>query len=168
MIQRGNCSALIGLGSNVGDKRYTLHLACERIQEQLGTIKKMSGYYATSAWGKVDQEDFINQCIYIETKLTAIELMQGLLAIEKELGRIRKEKWGPRIIDLDLLYFDDQIIHVDTLTLPHPYVQDRRFVLVPLCEIAPDWVHPIFRKTQRQLLESCPDNLSVFLLDEGE
>ena len=116
----------------------------------------------------MEQDDFINQCIYIETQLSAFALMQGLLQIEKELGRTREEKWGPRTIDLDLLYFDNQIINVPTLIVPHPYIQDRRFVLVPLNEIVPEWIHPVFHKTQRQLLESCPDTLPVFLLEKRE
>ena len=125
------------------------------------TIKKESEIYETAAWGNEDQEDFLNQVIEVETSKSPQRLLKISQLIENEMGRVRYEKWGKRLIDIDLLYFNDLVFQEADLTLPHPGIADRRFTLIPLVEIAPDFVHPELQKTQHELLNDCPDTLEV-------
>lgn len=148
-------------GGNVGDSLKTLERANGLIQEKVGTIIKSSSVYKTAAWGKTDQDDFLNQVLQTNTTLSPIGLMDILLDIEMELGRKRLEKYGPRIIDLDILFYDDLIINSDRLTIPHPQIQNRRFVLEPLNELEPELVHPLLKKSISKLLEECQDLLEV-------
>lgn len=148
-------------GGNVGDSLKTLERANGLIQEKVGTIIKSSSVYKTAAWGKTDQDDFLNQVLQTDTTLSPIGLMDILLDIEMELGRKRLEKYGPRIIDLDILFYDDLIINSDRLTIPHPQIQNRRFVLEPLNELEPELVHPLLKKSISKLLEECQDLLEV-------
>ncbi len=145
----------------MGDGLQNLHLATKSIGAQVGKICKQSSVYKTAAWGNTAQSDFYNQVIEIESALPAQELLQQLLAIEKTMGRERKHKWEPRIIDLDILYYGDSVIVTEHLQVPHPYLHERRFTLVPLVEIAPAFVHPLLQKTNTQLLQICPDKLNV-------
>ena len=147
-------------GGNQGDRLQQLATALEHIKT-LGTIQVVSGIYETAAWGKTDQPDFLNQVIHLETELGPEPLMDALLQIESKMGRQRTEKYDPRTIDLDILYFNDDIIDEPGLMIPHPRIQLRRFVLEPLYEIAPNLVHPVFGKTTYQLLLDCPDPLPV-------
>lgn len=149
------------LGSNLGDKKTVLEHARVRIAENIGPIIQCSSIYETAAWGKTDQPSFFNQVIEVATELPAHDILQRINAIEQALGRIRKEKWGARIIDIDILYYKNQIIESDHLTIPHPGIPERRFTLVPLAEIAPDYVHPVLKKTNLQLLQDCKDELKV-------
>ncbi len=121
----------------------------------------VSGLYQTAAWGLADQPDFYNQVIELETALEPATLMQSLLAIETQLGRIRTIKMGPRTIDIDILLFGSQVINTNLLTVPHPFLPVRRFALMPLAEIAPAVVHPVLQKTVLQMLADCPDQLNV-------
>jgi 2-amino-4-hydroxy-6-hydroxymethyldihydropteridine diphosphokinase len=114
-------------------------------------IVKSSSYYHTRPWGKTDQADFINAVVQVETELTPRELLELCLAIEKQMGRIRDEKWGPRIIDIDILCYGTQVLQEPNLTIPHPYLHERAFVLVPLNEIAPDYVHPVLQQRVAEL-----------------
>lgn len=148
-------------GGNMGDRLSNLQLAYERVEKQVGTIIKKSGVYETEAWGKTDQSSFLNQVLLVSTSLSPDELLQTLLAIEQEMGRKRIEKMGPRIIDIDILFYNSYIISSPTLTVPHPQIANRRFVLTPLNEIAPRFVHPVLKKTITQLLQICPDKLEV-------
>lgn len=133
----------IGLGSNIGDKKEVLQQAVDNIAELEGiSLSKLSSFYQTSPWGKTDQEDFINQVLEIETSLSALDLLRNLQEIEIKLGRQRKEKWGPRTIDLDILLYGEEIIELEELKVPHPYIQQRLFVLVPMQEINPELVFP--------------------------
>ena len=150
-------------GGNQGDRMEQLATALREIGK-LGTIRAVSGIYETAAWGKTDQPDFLNQVIQLETGLWAQELMKGLLEIEARMGRQRTEKYDPRTIDLDILYYNDEIIDQPGLMVPHPRLQLRRFVLEPLYEIAPNLIHPVFGKTTYQLLLECPDPLPVKLI----
>lgn len=149
------------LGSNIGDGKKHLSKAISLIQKKIGNIKRVSSEYLTAAWGKKDQPDFINQVIIADTYLTAGEVMQTILEIESTLGRIRTEKNAPRIIDIDILYYGKQIINQKDLIVPHPAIQLRRFVLVPLNELSPNFIHPVLKKSNHQLLLKCPDKLTV-------
>jgi 2-amino-4-hydroxy-6-hydroxymethyldihydropteridine diphosphokinase len=122
---------------------------------------QVSSIYETAAWGMENQEAFLNQVLEIETNLNPDELLQSILQIEEGLGRKRELKYGPRTIDIDILFFNDQVIDQEGLKIPHPQLQNRRFVLVPLNEIASNKIHPIFKKTISQLLAECPDPLTV-------
>src|SRR6478609_4150733 len=131
------------LGSNLGNAELHLKDATEAIRIQAGLIIQASSIYSTKAWGKTDQPDFLNQVIEISCDQTPHELLGLLLKIEIDLGRVRKEKWGARLIDIDILFFDNEHILESDLKIPHPEIANRRFTLVPLAEIAPDLIHPV-------------------------
>ncbi|MFL5766201.1 MAG: 2-amino-4-hydroxy-6-hydroxymethyldihydropteridine diphosphokinase [Bacteroidia bacterium] len=150
------------LGGNLGDKEQNLQQAIKKIEEHAGPIAKRSGIFVTKAWGVEDQPDFYNQAICLKTGLDAQELMQKLLWIEEQMGRKRSgDRWQERIIDIDILFFNDAVIDEPGLHVPHPRIQDRRFALVPMAEIAGDLVHPVLKKDISELLEECPDQLEV-------
>ena len=153
--------AYILLGSNQGQRQLYLQQAISAIAEQCGSVVKASALYETGAWGKTDQPAFLNQVILLATQLQPGILMQQLLKIEQQLGRQRTEKMGPRTIDLDILFYDQLVCHTPLLTLPHPLLQERRFVLTPLAELAAGKIHPVYRKTVRTLLRQCTDPLPV-------
>jgi 2-amino-4-hydroxy-6-hydroxymethyldihydropteridine diphosphokinase len=154
----------ISMGTNLGNRTENLKMAIRAIELQLGIIIKQSSIYETKPWGKADQPDFLNQVILIHSTKLPRDCMHILSAIENEMGRKREEKWGARIIDLDLLYVNESIIHTEELTLPHPGIPKRRFVLTPLAEIAPDFIHPELKKDQKTLLHECQDLLEVVKL----
>ena len=149
------------LGSNEGDRENLLENARFRISLLVGKSVTTSGLYETAPWGKEDQPSFLNQVMITETPLDPDLLLTTLLAIEKSLGRVRNEKWGPRTIDLDILFYGDQIVQKENLTIPHPAIAERRFTLVPLADIAPDFVHPVSMKTMKQMLDECGDQHEV-------
>lgn len=151
------------LGSNLGAPLNQLRKARHEIEKKIGSIAIQSSIYESEAWGVLDQPLFYNQVICVSCSTSPIETLSILQNIEKTLGRVREIKWGARIIDIDILYFNQEIIESDRLTIPHPYIQDRRFTLVPLVEIAPQLMHPILGVTQQELLIRCPDNLKVKL-----
>ena len=148
-------------GGNIGNRLVSLQQACMKIEKQAGTVLKKSAVYETAAWGITDQNLFLNQVLLVSTPLPPEELLHTLLNIEQELGRKRIMKMGPRIIDIDILFYNNKIISTPVLTVPHPQIANRRFVLTPLNEIAPCFVHPVLQKTIRELLEICPDELEV-------
>ena len=155
-------TAYIGIGSNLGTPTKNCIEAIEKISA-LRSIKiiSKSSFYQTAPIGNIKQDWFINSAIKIDTQLTPRELLSALLSIESEMGRIRKEKWGPRLIDLDLLFYDNLILNQKGITLPHPEIQKRKFVLIPLHEIAEDLIHPILKKTIKTLLKESPDDAVV-------
>ena len=148
-------------GGNTGNRLQYLEKAAEAIKKHCGTIVKQSAVYETEAWGIQDQNKFLNQAIKLSTKLSPYELLDCLLQIEEQMGRVRKEKNGPRIIDIDILLFNDDVIDARNLTIPHPELQNRRFALQCLYDIAPKKIHPVFKKTVAQILNECIDPLSV-------
>ena len=145
----------------MGNSLVLLSTASEQIEKQIGKRMLQSGLYATAAWGNSSQPDFLNQVIEVATGLDAAETLQTILAIEKNMGRIRTVKNAPRVIDIDILFFNNEIITRSDLIVPHPEIQNRRFVLTPLNEIVPAMIHPVLNKTTRQLLLDCPDQLAV-------
>jgi 2-amino-4-hydroxy-6-hydroxymethyldihydropteridine diphosphokinase len=148
------------LGSNLGDRRQHLLDALAGIS-YLGTIRKVSSVYRSAAWGNLDQPDFLNATVELDTVHSPLELLKAILDIETGMGRVRNEKWGARLIDIDILFYDSLVMNTQELVIPHPQLQNRKFTLVPLAEIAPGLVHPQLRKTVIQLLDSCSDHLTV-------
>jgi 2-amino-4-hydroxy-6-hydroxymethyldihydropteridine diphosphokinase len=154
-------TAYLLIGGNLGDRAAYLKSAISRINELCGTIMDTSSIYETAAWGNTDQPNFYNQAVILNTSLTPLHLIQKLLEIEIEMGRVRKEKYGPRTIDLDILMIDQQVFNTELLTLPHPALPNRRFALLPLLEIAPTIWHPVHNCLVSDLLNRCADQLDV-------
>ena len=154
MIERGWHKAFIAFGSNMGDKEDYLEKGLKELKEHpLCREGKISGIYRTTPYGGVEQDDFLNGVLQLDTLLGPFELLEKMQQVEKQAGRERKVHWGPRTLDLDLLLYDDRIIDSETLTVPHPDMQNRDFVLVPLCEIAPFARNPATGRTVKQMLE---------------
>lgn len=149
------------LGSNMGNSQQQLSIAIKNITRQIGIVTRKSKLYTTAAWGNTNQPDFLNQVIIVETKQTALQTIKIILGIEKKMGRVRTKKNAPRIIDIDILFFNKEIIDENILTVPHPEIQNRRFVLIPLNELSPNFKHPVLHKTIHQILNSCSDTLDV-------
>lgn len=155
------------LGSNLEPRLGKLFEAVYHIRRQAGEVVKASTVYESEPWGFDSQHPFLNQALIIETRLSPLSLLEMLQQIEKELGRTPEKEpngYADRVIDLDILFYDDQIVETDELTIPHKLLQERRFTLVPLAEIADDIIHPVFNKTIRQLLDDCPDTSKVYPL----
>lgn len=153
--------AYLLIGGNLGEKRRNLERAAILIGKKAGFIQQISPFYATEAWGKTDQPAFLNQALLVETVLGPKELLKVLLAIEGECGRVREEKYGPRLIDIDIIFFNDLVLSSPELTIPHPQMAFRRFVLTPLNAIASTFVHPVLHKTVGVLLNECTDELEA-------
>jgi 2-amino-4-hydroxy-6-hydroxymethyldihydropteridine diphosphokinase len=149
------------LGSNEGNRISWFQKAMAELEQTVGIITAKSSLYETAAWGKEDQPDFLNMALCIETTLTPEALLQATQTIEQHLGRQRTVHWGQRTLDIDILFYDDVVMSSPTLDIPHPYIQDRRFALIPLHEIAPQLIHPVLHKTIAELLAVCPDTLEV-------
>jgi 2-amino-4-hydroxy-6-hydroxymethyldihydropteridine diphosphokinase len=160
-MNKATKTAYISLGSNMGDRLQYLKTAVAQIGLNLGKVVTASKVYEAAAWGYTKQPDFYNQVIEIQTTLSPAQLLEGCLDIEKSLGRTRTKLWGERTLDLDILLYDDRSVQLETLKIPHPYLHLRKFVLVPICEIAPDLLHPILELTMSQLLEKCTDDLDI-------
>lgn len=148
-------------GGNTGDRIYHLKKAVEELESAAGPVFKQSALYETAAWGKTDQQPFLNQALLLNTPLSADNLMRTILQIEEKLGRKRAEKYGPRTIDIDILFFNQEIHDTVLIRIPHPELAGRRFALKPLAEIAARFVHPVLEKTVATLLKECKDSLPV-------
>ncbi|WP_316840158.1 2-amino-4-hydroxy-6-hydroxymethyldihydropteridine diphosphokinase [Pedobacter gandavensis] len=150
------------LGSNLGDREELLRDAVLQLGEQVGEVFAQSSFYETAAWGKTDQPAFINQAVGLKTTLSPLEVLKTVLGIEAELGRVRKEKWGARLIDIDVILYADEVVDLgEELQVPHPQMQYRKFVLIPLAEIAGGLIHPVIGKRVSEILAILEDNLTV-------
>ncbi|TCO31293.1 2-amino-4-hydroxy-6-hydroxymethyldihydropteridine diphosphokinase [Pedobacter psychrotolerans] len=155
-------TAYLLLGGNLGNREDNLSRAISLIAVQIGEIEAVSSIYETAAWGKEDQPSFLNQAVSVKTHFTALEVLRKALDIEQSLGRVRKEKWGERLIDIDLILFGDEVIDMENLLhVPHPHMQVRKFVMAPLAEIAPNVIHPILGQTVLNIYENISDVLEI-------
>lgn len=154
VIRRKKRTYFIGLGSNMGPREENLSLGLEKIESRGIKVTLKSSLYETPAWGLEDQADFLNQAAQLESYEEPQDLLRILASIEDEIGRVRAEKWGPRPIDLDMLFAGDEVIYTDSLKVPHPYIEERTFVLEPMNEIAPFFVHPVLNTQIRKLYQA--------------
>ena len=153
---------LVGVGSNLGDREFLIRKAVEAMRDLPRTlVVRVSSLYDTDPVGEVDQPAFLNAVVWLETTLEPRELLWQLLLIEKRMGRVRSQRWGPRPIDLDLLFYDDETISEPDLTVPHPEAHRRAFVLLPLQELDPDFVHPSTKESIKKLIKRLPPNPPV-------
>lgn len=164
------------LGSNMGDSRGTLSSAIALMEERLGRVVSKSRLYSSEPWGMEAENDFLNQAVVIETELTPNEVLEGILEIERMLGRVRKEnspskvlehtEYTSRSIDIDIIFYGSRVIDEERLQVPHPRMQDRNFVLTPLSEIMPDFMHPVLKKKVQFLQKECSDNGEIHAVEE--
>lgn len=154
----------LGIGTNLGSRERNLSEALAMISENIGKIVKSSSVYESEPWGFKSDDKFLNMVVKVETPLSASGLLGRILMDEVLLGRIRAGKqYSSRKIDVDILFYDDLILDEESLRIPHPRLHERKFVLIPLCEIAPEFVHPVLKKSVTELLEMCEDKSKVFL-----
>ncbi|GAE01327.1 2-amino-4-hydroxy-6-hydroxymethyldihydropteridine diphosphokinase [Clostridium botulinum B str. Osaka05] len=146
-------TAYVAFGSNIGEKENYIKRALEKIEERKIKIIKVSPIYETEPYGVLDQDSFLNGVVKIETNLTPENLIKELLLIEKQLDRVRERRWGPRTIDLDIIFYDDLIINKNNLIIPHKDMGNREFVLKPLCDIDKNFIHPVLKKSVKQLYD---------------
>jgi len=151
---------VLSLGGNMGDRHSLLKEAVKLLSQNMN-MKAESTVYQTSAWGGNSQLPYLNQVVVMNTLLSPEDCLDFILRIENHLGRERVMKWGDRTMDIDILYYDDQIINTERLKVPHPHLVSRNFVLVPLVEVLPDYMHPLVKKTSVALMEECEDKLKV-------
>ena len=145
----------------MSNRKANLEKAKTLLTIHVGDIAKASAIYETAAWGKTEQASFLNQALELHTTFNARQVIRKILKVEKLMGRLREEKYGPRIIDIDILLFNNEIHNTSFLKIPHPEMQNRRFALLPLAEIAPNLMHPVLKKSVLELLKECSDQLEV-------
>lgn len=163
MEERMNRAYLV-IGGNMGARAQLLARARLMIEAECGSVLRQSSVYETEAWGKTDQPSFLNQVLELDTHLSPDALLAAVLAIETKMGRVRQEKYGPRLMDIDILFYENSVIATRELTIPHPHLAQRRFVLAPLAELVPDHLHPILKIPVKQMLAACTDPLDVHKL----
>jgi len=153
----------LGIGTNLGDRERNLREAIQKIGEHIGIVSESSSIYETAPWGFDAENDFLNMVICVETNLIPTELLKKINLIESAMGRERtQDRYSSRVIDIDILLYDDLIMYETGLKIPHRLMHERKFVLVPLCELAPDMIHPVLGKSMRVLLEECRDRSRVY------
>ncbi len=159
----------LSTGSNIGDRLAYLQRAVKMLEAYPGiSVSQVSAVYETAPWGYPNQALFLNQIVEIETQISPADLLSAIKKIEKEIGRTPSFKYGPRVIDMDILFYGDQIIEQENLTIPHPHLSERAFVLVPLADLIPDFVHPKLGKTVAQLKQAIDCSSVVWYADAGE
>jgi 2-amino-4-hydroxy-6-hydroxymethyldihydropteridine diphosphokinase len=152
----------LGIGTNLGNRESNIKEVVKKIEEHIGNVLQASSVYETTSWGFNAENDFLNMVLKVETVYSPFGLLKRALMIESMLGRVRnEEQYTSRIIDIDILLYEDQVIDIKNLKIPHPLLQERKFVLVPLCEIAPDMMHPVLKESFCALLDSCNDTNKV-------
>ncbi|MBK5284096.1 MAG: 2-amino-4-hydroxy-6-hydroxymethyldihydropteridine diphosphokinase [Bacteroidia bacterium] len=154
----------LSFGSNVGERSANIETALRLLDNSAVKIKQLSSLYDTEPWGNTTQSAFMNMAGIFDTTLSPVELIRCILDIENSMGRQRIIKWEPRIIDIDILLFGNKIINENGLIIPHPEMRYRKFVLMPLAEIAPDVIHPVLNKPIKKLLMECEDELQVAIV----
>lgn len=159
--------AYLLLGGNEGNRYKWLDKGLTLIEEKCGNISLQSPMYETAAWGLEEQPAFLNMAVCVETTFRPLQLLKQVQEIEAELGRQRTVKWGQRTLDIDILFYNDEVIDLPELKVPHPFLQERRFALVPLNDIAAEKVHPVYKKNIADLLSECPDKLEVKLYQKN-
>jgi 2-amino-4-hydroxy-6-hydroxymethyldihydropteridine diphosphokinase len=145
--------AALALGANVGETLNALRRASELISERIGPVSSKSGVYRTAPWGRTNQPDFLNACLTLETVLTPPGLLEKIKKIERDMGRVERAHWGPREIDIDIVFYDGLVINDPKLKIPHPLMEMRGFVMVPLADVAPEWKHPKYGWTVAEFLD---------------
>lgn len=159
---------VLGLGSNLGDRVFYLTSAITMIREELGEIQQVSSLYRADSWGIEELPEYLNQVVVLTSEKDPETSIVILKEIEKKVGRKHRYKWHEREIDIDILYYDDLVFENDVLNIPHPQIQLRKFILMPLVEILPDHVHPVLKQTNSSLLERCEDRLNVEIYSVNE
>ncbi|MBT8190173.1 MAG: 2-amino-4-hydroxy-6-hydroxymethyldihydropteridine diphosphokinase [Saprospiraceae bacterium] len=157
---------ILHLGSNVGDRLHSMEVALILISRRLGMIVNKSRIYVTEPWGDTQQDMFLNQAIHIITNKSPEDILTNIQKIEKKMGRVPTKKWGPRVIDIDILFYGEEIKENHNLIIPHPQITNRNFVLIPLIDICPDLIHPVHGVTIRELLKECNDNSTVSVYEQ--
>ncbi len=154
------------LGSNKGNRTDFLTDAMKRISSKIGEIKEQSSIYQTEPWGKKDQDEFLNLAIKVDSNLEPGDVLSAIKNIEVSMGVEKREKWGPRIIDIDILYCNDVVMETENLVIPHPHIYERNFVLIPLMEIAGDFIDPVKDISIEEIFDLCKDESEVLLYEE--
>ena len=160
MDKRKN-KVVLSLGGNIGDVKETFIDSIKLLEDSVGQVLKVSSLYSTKAWGVENQPDFLNQVLVLNTELEPQEILDNCMDIEMELGRVRKQKWYERTIDIDILFYNSEIIETPNLIIPHKYIHERNFVLFPIVDIIPSFIHPLLRKSMTELKNECKDELTA-------
>lgn len=161
-------TAILLLGSNFGDRKAFLENAIDQLEQKTGKIISTSSIYETAAWGVENQQNYLNQVVVLQTEFYPFGLLKSILEIEKEMGRTSKGDYQPRTLDIDILFYENLRLQSENLIIPHPRLHLRKFTLIPLNELLPDFIHPEFKKSTQELLKTCEDTLEVTKLHAKE